>query len=87
MVYYKYTGNKGERYFKMDNEINFPDKEKVIQVCLSPGTAKKGRANCIGVYVIRRLTLLSNYAFSAQLTKCTKGDYDKALKKVLNIIL
>lgn len=87
MVYYKYSGNKGERYFKMDNEINFPDNEKVIQVCVSPGSAKKGRANCIGVYVIRRLTLLSNYAFSAQLNKCSKKEYTAALNKVLKMIV
>lgn len=86
MTYYKYDGNKGLRYFKLNNELNFPDDEKVIQVCLSPGTAKKGRANCIGVYIIRRLTLLGNYGFSAQLNKCTKREYDAAMNKVLKMI-
>jgi hypothetical protein len=87
MIYYKYNGNKGERYFRLNNEVNFPDNEMIIQVCVSPGTAKKGRANCIGVYVIRRITLLANYAFSAQLKRCTKREYTTALKKVLKLIL
>lgn len=87
MVYYKYLGNKGERYFKLNDQIQFPDNEVVVQVCLSPGKAKTGRPNCIGIYIIKRLTLLGNYAFSAQLNKCTKREYDAAAKKVLKMIL
>lgn len=87
VTYYKYQGNKGLRYFKMNDTIDFPNNEVVIQVCVSPGTAKKGRANCIGVYVIRRLTLLANYAFSAQLKECSKREYNLALKKILKQIV
>lgn len=86
IAYWKYDGNKGLRYFKLDNGIDFPDSEMVIQVCVSPGKAKKGRANCIGIYVIRRLTLLGNYAFSAQLKPTTKREYSAAFKKVLKLV-
>jgi hypothetical protein len=85
-MYYKYEGFKGKRFFKMKETIDFPNNEVVIQVCLSPGTAKKGRANCIGVYIIRRLTLLGNYAFSNDLKKCSKKEYETALQKVLKIV-
>jgi len=89
MTYYKYFNpdHKGERYFKMNETIDFPNDEVVIQVCVSPGKAKVGRANCIGVYIIKRLTLLSNYAFSNDLQKCSEKEYDAALKKVLKLIV
>lgn len=87
MTYYKYLGHKGERYFKMNETIAFPNDEVVIQVCVSPGKAKVGRANCIGVYMIKRITLLSNYAFSNDLKECSKTEYDAALEKVLKLIV
>jgi hypothetical protein len=46
---------KGDRYFRFN-----PMAEKVIQVCVHPGEEKKGKSNTFGIYLIHRLTFLSN---------------------------
>lgn len=74
---------KGNRYFKFS-----PDSEKVIQVCVHPGEEKKGRTNSYGVYLIHRLTFLTNYflGFESYVELCTKKEYEKAFNQIVEAL-
>jgi len=87
MQYFKYLNEKrkGERYFAIDDKAPFPESERCVQVVLSAGAAKKGRNCCVGIFVIKRMTMLTNYAFLG-LIPCTKKEYDSAFKKGLKLI-
>lgn len=55
--YYHFVSNQsGDRYFKVDRLNN-----KVYQVVLSSGLAKKGRPHCIGLYHIAMSSFLGTY--------------------------
>lgn len=83
-TYYKIKKNRrdflGERYFKYNDFA-----EKVIQVCVHPGDVKKGKSNTFGIYLIHRLTFLSNY-FKYYIQPCTKAEYNKNFNKVLKML-
>lgn len=84
-IYFKirkeYQDYKGERYFRF-NHLS----EKTTQVCVNHGCEKKGRTNAFGVYLIHRITFLSNY-FSIHYTEpCTKKEYDKQFEKVIKML-
>lgn len=68
----------GERYFAFSQ-----DSDSVIQVCVSNGNTKKGKANCSGVYLISRLTLLSNYLVIGYLETITAKEYKKQFDKMV----
>lgn len=87
MKYYKYEGYKGNRFFKINDLANFPESETVIQVCVSPGAIKKGRGHCMGIYMIRRTTMLSNFVFLSEFMECTKDEYETAKEQVLKLLL
>ena len=71
----------GERYFKFDfNE------EKAIQVCKSTGDVKKGKSNSFGIYLISRLTFLTNYFAMGYLIPCTKDEYEQQFEYVMKIL-
>jgi hypothetical protein len=82
MQYYKvkkkYRDYKGRRLFKFN-----PVKEKVLQICISFGERKTGRANLVGIYTISRVTFLSNYRAIEYTEKCTKREFDNAFKRIL----
>lgn len=71
----------GERYFK----LNMYD-EKVVQVCLTVGDIKKGKSNTFGVYLISKLTLVSNYMAQNYIEPCSKKEYEKQFKKVVGML-
>lgn len=69
---------KGERYFKFN-----PAADSVVQVCFSTGDDKKGRANTVGVYLIHRLTFLTNYFAHNYVELITEKQYIKKLNQVI----
>jgi hypothetical protein len=70
----------GERYFQMSF-----DSDTVLQICAkSSPQLRKGRANNMGVYLINRLTLLSNY-FS-YIEPCTKRKFESEFDKMINLL-
>lgn len=75
---------KGERCFRV--KFNIDDIEdiavQVIQVCVSQGEVKRGRANTFGIYKVSWSSITSNYAY-ANMTKCSKKLYTKLFKQVL----
>lgn len=75
------TDYKGVRYFRFNLTS-----EKVVQVTMNHGEAKKGRTNCFGVSLIHRLTFLSNYMAPGYLVKCTKKEYQKNFTKVVKML-
>lgn len=82
-MYFKYDGHKGLRYFKTSDTDH-----KVLQVCVNSGEIKKGRTNCIGVYLIDRITLIGNYSFfTSGFAPCTKREFDQNMKRVLKLFI
>jgi len=74
----------GIRHFKMSAMLGG---YKVIQVCTNPGEVKRGKGNTFGIYLIDRLTFLSNYISTGYAISCTKNEYDRAFKKVLSMLV
>lgn len=71
----------GERYFK----FNF-NSEKVVQVCLTVGDVKKGKSNTFGVYLVHKMTLFSNYLAPNYIEPCTRKEYERQFKKVVQLL-
>ena len=71
----------GVRYFK---HIDYCD--KVVQVCIFNGDVKKGKSNTFGVYLIARLTFLTNYLAMGYAVICTKREYDKNFDKAFKML-
>ena len=71
----------GVRYFKFRW-----DEEKVVQVCLFTGEVKKGKSNTFGVYLINRLTMLSNYYSPNYIEPCSKKEYEKMFNQVVKCL-
>ncbi len=71
----------GERYFKTSNS-SF----ECIQVCVTTGDLKKGRAHTFGVYVISKLTLMANYVAMGYAIPTTEKEYKKAFNKVIEYL-
>jgi hypothetical protein len=84
-IYYKVRKErrdyKGDRYFKFNSFS-----EKVVSVCVNPGEEKKGRTNAFGVYLIHRITFLSNYMAMDYIEPCTKKEYQKNFNKVFEML-
>jgi hypothetical protein len=68
---------KGQRFFRFN-----PASEKTLQVVVFPGDEKKGKSNCVGVYMIHRMTFLSNY-FMYYCDPCSKAEFEKQFNKVI----
>lgn len=71
----------GERYFAYSW-----DADKVIQVCIQRGDTKRGKTNAIGIYMISRITMLSNYQAMNYLTPITKHIYETKFNKVVEML-
>jgi len=80
-VYFKFQSeHRGVRFFRVT------PMEKVVQVVRNPGEIKRGRTNTIGVIMIDRMTLFSNYGFGNHLKPCTKKQYQKAFNDVVKML-
>lgn len=71
----------GLRYFAHSIHTN-----DVIQVVVSTGDSRRGKSNCIGVYVISRTSFFSNYFGPGYVIPCDKKTYLKAFDKITEII-
>lgn len=72
----------GVRYFK----FNY-DSQTVIQICVNVGaTVKKGKANNVGVYMIHRMTLFSNYMAMDYTEPCSKKEYESKFNEIIKIL-
>lgn len=71
----------GVRYFRFH-----PRADHTIQVVIHEGEVKKGRTNAFGVYLISRITFLTNYMAMGYVTPCTKAKYDQAFEKTVNLL-
>lgn len=71
----------GERYFRY-NVIS----EKVIQVCLGVGQIKKGKSNNIGIYMIHKMSFVSNYLSMNYVEIIPKKTYDKMFSKASDML-
>lgn len=71
----------GERYFRYNHLA-----DSVVQVCCFPGDAKKGKSNTFGVYIIHRITFLTNYLAQSYAEPCTKAEYNKQFDKVVKML-
>ncbi len=83
--YYKTSENRwdylGLRYFKFNNIS-----DNTVQVCVTTGDVKKGKSNTFGVYLIAKMTFLTNYYMQPYVEKCSKREYEKAFKKVIELL-
>lgn len=80
--YYFVSQHRGERYFAIIFLDGFP--MYGIQVCLNPGTMKRGRAHNFGINRMSYVSIMSNYAFDSDFKLCTKKKYDTAFSKVVD---
>lgn len=85
-VYFKVIKDKndylGERYFK----INWYT-DRCVQVCVKNGSVRRrGKGNQIGVYMIGKLTILSNYLGMNYLEPTTKRQFQNKLDHVIKMI-
>ena len=72
----------GERYFR----FNW-DAEKVVQVCLNNGSEfRRGKTNTIGVYLIHKMTLMSNYMAMNYVEPVTKAKFDKKFMEAVRML-
>lgn len=71
----------GKRYFR----FNFAD-EKTIQVCISCGDVKKGKSNTFGVYLITKMTFLSNYFATGYILPCAKEEYEEYFDNTVKML-
>lgn len=62
---------KGERYFKFSYEC-----QSVTQIVIHTGEEKKGKNNTIGVYLINKMTFISNY-MHFYVEPSTKKEFEK----------
>ena len=72
----------GIRYFRLDWSS-----DKTLQICLSNGAEiKRGRGNNIGVYLISKMTLLSNYMAMDYVQPCTKREFENRFDKIVKLL-
>ena len=71
----------GVRYFSYNRQ-----QEKVVQVCYATGDVKKGKSNSLGVYLIHKVTFVTNYLSMGYVEKCTKAEYEKMFTKVIETL-
>lgn len=75
-------GYLGNRYFRFSY-----DSQTVVQVCLNVGeTVKRGKANNVGVYVIHKMTLFSNYLAMDYTEPCSKKEYESKFNEVVKML-
>lgn len=75
---FEYLGN---RYFRIDY-----NSDTALQICLSCGDVKKGKANNFGVYLISKMTLFSNYLAQNYCEPITKKEFDNKYKLMIKML-
>lgn len=71
----------GNRYFRVDYNASV-----CLQICLSSGDVKKGKANNFGVYLIGKLTFFTNYAAQSYVEPCTKKEFEKKFNLMIKML-
>lgn len=71
----------GDRYFKFTHLA-----DHTIQVCFSCGDIKKGKSNTFGVYLVHRLTFLTNYISMDRVEPCRKDVYEKKFNQIVKML-
>ena len=87
-IKYQYYKTKKERFDYLGNRyfrVDF-DSDVCLQVCLSCGDVKKGKANNFGVYLIGKLTFFTNYLAQSYVLPCTKREFDNQFNKMVKML-
>ena len=87
-IQYQYFKTKKERYDYLGNRyfrVDF-NSDTTLQICLSSGDVKKGKANNFGVYLISKLTLFTNYLAQNYCEPCTKKEFEKKFNLVVKML-
>jgi len=71
----------GRRYFR----LNYED-SKTVEVCISCGDTKKGKSNTFGIYLITKLTFLSNYFATGYILPCSKKEFDEQFDSTVKML-
>lgn len=71
----------GIRYFRVDFNA-----ESTLQLCISSGDMKKGKANNFGMYLISKMTFYTNYAACQYVEHCKKSEFEKHRKMIVKIL-
>ncbi len=73
----------GERYFKVQY-----DSETVLQVCFKPSPVmRRGRSNMIGLYVIDRMTFVTNYYGMDYVRPCNQKKFYDKCSEIVKMLL
>ncbi len=87
-IKYQYFKTKPERYQYLGNRyfrIHF-NHDTALQVCLSSGDVKKGKANNFGTYLIAKMTFFSNYLAQCYVEPCTKREFDSKFNLMIKML-
>lgn len=83
--YYKVVAGKtdwlGIRFFRFN-----PNCDHTVQAVLFEGDVKKGRSNSFGVYLISRVTFLTNYMAMGYVQPCLKAEYNRSFDKIIGFL-
>lgn len=73
----------GNRWFRYNS-----DDDKVIQICIMPGdmVVKSGKHSSIGIYVMGKLSFMSNYYAMGYVDVISKEEYESAFNKIFTIL-
>lgn len=77
----EHIASKGERYFRVDQET-----DKVVQVVITEGEIKKGKANSTGIYAIAKTTLYYNYVAFGFVTTTGKTTFGNKFNEVIKLL-
>ncbi len=88
LITYHYFKTKPERYEYLGNRYFRVcyDHDSVLQVCLSSGDVKKGKANNFGTYLIAKMTFFSNYLAQSYVEPCTQRQFEKQFNLMIKML-
>lgn len=78
--FYKHP-TRGVRMFRVNDRT-----DTAIQIVLNAGEMKRGRGNNIGIFVVDRMTIFSNYGYGSYLQSTDKKSWDKGFKLVIKMM-
>lgn len=86
VVYYRISPKRkeyiGECFFKFDY-----NSECVVQIRFKASDERgRGKSNNIGIYMIARITFLSNYFAPGYIEPSNKKEFDKKFTTILNLL-
>lgn len=71
----------GIRFFRWN-----PNSGEVVQVCVTSGEPRRGRANNFGIYHITQVTFFQNYLALQYAIPCKESQFREAFSKVLDVL-